>query len=191
VEHDRYALINEATVEYWKTSLHSGSTDPTDSDKKIALEVFSRHDPKNTGYMQVFETEGMLKALNLQPSVISNIIKIADSDQDNQISFDEFYRHIWSIGSINTRIVKLPKNQEATLTDKDKAQLVFEMLDIDKSNYIGAVELNMLLSQWGMEYVDAASYINKYVGKKHKISFDEFFVHLQPVWIFAAQFIFG
>jgi len=189
-EHERYALITSEQVLEWKSSLQ-----PTDVDRKVAKEVFDRFDFSKAGFMDAKDIFTLLKLLDLPYVTVGKVLEVADTNGDGKISFNEFYRFIWNLGTIRPRLEQIAKEKIAEevleLTPKARAKLVFDMIDIDGNKYVGLAELDMLLSQWGMPHNEAHAYLDTYLGGKSKVNFEAFYTQLRPLWEFAASQIFN
>lgn len=191
-EHERYALITQKQVNEWQTSLSSSANAAEEHDKQTARSVFDKLLEPNETAVRASDIYKLVQQLALPSMTTQKIMSLADANQDGSISFDEFYRYIWTIGSVHTRIQKSADNKRGpvALSARDKARVVFEMLDIDDSGYISLAELELLLTQWGIPYNESKLCLDKYAGTDHKVDFDEFHAKLKPVWDFAATFVY-
>jgi Ca2+-binding EF-hand superfamily protein len=190
-EHERYALITQQQLNLWRNELKA--SDDEDEDRKAAKAVYDKLHTGTEQGMRVGEIQQMLKSLAIPSLTVKQVLELADVSGDGSLSFNEFYRYIWNIGSVQSRIQKASEKQRGAIvvTDKDKAKLVFEMLDLDNSGYVGLAELDMLLTQWGMPYTESTAFVHKYAGNDKKVSFNEFYTNLRPIWDFAATYVYN
>eukprot|EP00026_Physarum_polycephalum_P006891 Phypoly_transcript_06944.p1 GENE.Phypoly_transcript_06944~~Phypoly_transcript_06944.p1 ORF type:complete len:161 (+),score=22.50 Phypoly_transcript_06944:801-1283(+) len=159
-------------------------------DRQAAKILFDKlHDPSSQT-VRASEIYSILKQLGIPNITVKKVLQVCDDNKDGEISFDEFYRHVWNVGQVQSRLHKV-QHRAVDLTPEDKAKLIFEMLDIDDSGSITLTELEMLLTQWGMPHNEALSYISGYGGANNKIEFQEFYQDMRPVWDFAATFVFN
>eukprot|EP01111_Echinosteliopsis_oligospora_P010327 TRINITY_DN3188_c0_g1_i2.p1 TRINITY_DN3188_c0_g1~~TRINITY_DN3188_c0_g1_i2.p1 ORF type:complete len:514 (-),score=77.12 TRINITY_DN3188_c0_g1_i2:31-1536(-) len=182
-EHERYALLTEDSIQAWKEQLAQSSAG--NPDEKMAKEVFDSYDRDGTGKLGVNELQDMLKTLG-DKRTVTKLLEMADVDNNGTISFEEFYRFIWNAG--NHHLPKRSASAQPT-SERDQAKVVFDMLDSDKSGFVDVVELEMLLTQWGMPEGEADAYMATQVDKK-QISFESFYKNLKPLWSFAVGQVF-
>ena len=72
-------------------------------------------------------------------------------------------------------IINLRKESE-----RDKAEYVFKLLDFNRDNYLGHIELGELLTEWGLSKNEVKDYFTL-LGSE-QVNFDLFFHKMSPVW---------
>jgi len=188
-EHERYALVSPKQLLDWREDMMKASDDDFNFDKKAAKSVYDSFHAEGRE-MTASDIYKMLQRLQIPSVSVKGILAIADRNESGTLSFSEFYRYVWSLGTVHDRILKLKNDHRLPIemTHKDKARLVFDMIDLDDSGYIGLSELELLLSQWGMPYLETSDCIQQFARKEgHKLDFEEFYLHMRPVWDFAAN----
>lgn len=65
-------------------------------------------------------------------------------------------------------------------SERDKAEYVFKLLDFNKDNYLGHIELGELLTEWGLSKNEVKDYF-KLLGSE-QVNFELFFHKMSPVW---------
>jgi len=183
-EHERYALVSSETVTAWKEKLADQSG--MNADQKAAQDVFDMYDTNKSGKLGVTEVEQIVRAMGVHDHTTVKIMAIADITGDEALSFDEFYRLVWNVGNVKSRLQKKPKTTRPP-SDIEQARIVFDMLDVDGSKIIEVGELQMLLTQWGMPEDEASAYLYE---EKKAIDFENFYKNLKPVWQFAITEVF-
>jgi Ca2+-binding EF-hand superfamily protein len=176
-ESTRYTIVDPE--EHMKfTGIADMSKLTAAQNKKAAKAVFDKIDQDQNGYIDLDEVVELTKNWNITPSVLSYLLSIMKK-HDNKLYFDKFYRHIWHISSINKPI----KPPSLAKTDKAKAKMVFDTIDIDGSGEIDALELAAVLVKWGCPDSEVSSYLKHFDTNNDGVfDFDEFFLHFQPIW---------
>jgi len=78
--------------------------------------------------------------------------------------------------NVKTKDIECLRNE----SERDKAEYVFKLLDLNKKNFLGHVELAELLSEWGLSKGEVQDYFTL-LGTK-KVNFDLFFHKMAPIW---------
>jgi len=186
VEHERYALLSADTISNWKEQL-SSETD-ADDDRSTAKKVFDQYDKDKTGKLGMNELAEIVRVFDIHGHTAAKLMYGTDINHDGNLDFEEFYRLVWSIGDVRQRLIKKPHEGKPP-SEKERARIVFDMLDLDGSDFIDVTELEMLLSQWGMPEGEAQSYVLKYADGT-RISFETFYNQMKPIWSFAIAEVF-
>ncbi|MEM7119040.1 MAG: EF-hand domain-containing protein [Chloroflexota bacterium] len=185
-ERTRFSLINQDVKALWqqdKVAAANVGNAAQQSDRELARTVFDQLDLDHSGYLDNDEVARILVEWEASPSFVDAFMT-RTAGSDSQLDFDEFYRHVWSIGTIRSRL-ELQTSLDENASTHSKAEAVFNQLDLDQSGFLDVFELQMLLLEWGLPLDEVDAYIAKYDDGDGKISFDEFFSHMKPIWEFG------
>ncbi len=187
-ESARQTLINEQAKELWVNN-YSNSVAGA-SDREVAQSVFDQLDTDGNGWLDNEEAKGILKQWQVPASFAEAFI--SQKSQNEGFSFELFYENVWQIPSIKQRLTSAKIHSEylnkdpKTVSDREKAQMIFSQLDVDHSGFLDFFEIQTLLLEWGLPDLEAKQYLNQYdANGDKKFSFEEFFEHMRPIWLFA------
>ncbi len=151
--------------------------------ERAARTVFDALDENKQGTLTRDDLTPVMISWGLPAAVIASVIERGFGNQ-NRIDFDVFRKHIWSIRGLRARASRQVKLREIH-SERDKAQFVFEQIDLDRDGVIGRSDLTLLLLEWGLPAEEADRYIERAdTNRNGQIDFDEFFRHVRPVWRF-------
>ncbi len=103
----------------------------------------------------------------------------------HSLSFDAFYDQVWSLREIRRHALVVAGAEKAK-SDRDKAEFVFGLLDLDRDGFLVQSDFELLTSEWAMPAPEAARLLEHLeVTKGRKMDFDGFFRRLRPVWRFV------
>ena len=102
-----------------------------------------------------------------------------------QLTFEEFFERIWSLNEIR-RHALVVQGTVAAKSDRDKAEFVFGLLDLDHNGYLEQAEFEALTAEWAMPEPEAKRLLHYLdVVDGGRMDFDRFFRQLRPVWRFV------
>jgi Ca2+-binding EF-hand superfamily protein len=187
-ESARQTLINEQAKELWVSNYSTSGKGA--SDREIAQSVFNQLDTDGNGWLDNEEAKGILKQWQVPDSFAEAFI--SQKSQNQRFSFELFYENVWQIPSVKQRLTsskvdsKYLNKDPKTISDREKAQMIFSQLDVDLSGFLDFFEIQTLLLEWGLPDLEAQQYLNQYdLNGDKKFSFEEFFEHMRPIWLFA------
>ena len=177
-EKARDSGIARDSTELWADERHQADN------RRLAKQFFDGLDTDGDGILSSEEIRPALMNWNLPDSLITTLFRTRL--QSNRIDFDEFLEKIWSIGTLRSNVSRQLETTSA-MSDLDKAKLVFKHIDLDDNGTIEPHELELLLLEWGLPSGESNRYMQQAdLDGDGKLSFDEFFHGMKPVW----QFIF-
>jgi hypothetical protein len=100
------------------------------------------------------------------------------------VTLEQFRENIWSIGAIRQHARRALALEQAT-TDREKAEMVFTLLDLDGDRFLSPKEINWLLSEWGLPSGESRHYLKRAANAEGLIALPAFITHLEPVWRFV------
>lgn len=187
-ESARQTLINEQAKELWVSNYSTSGAGA--SDREIAQEIFNQLDVDSNGWLDIEEAKKILKQWQVPDSFAAAFI--SQKSQNGGFSFELFYENIWQVPSVKQRLTSNKVHSEysnkdpKTISDREKAQMIFTQLDVDLSGFLDFFEIQTLLLEWGLPDLEAQQYLNQYdLNCDKKFSFDEFFEYMRPIWLFA------
>jgi Ca2+-binding EF-hand superfamily protein len=187
-ESARQTLINEQAKELWVSNYSSPAVGA--SDVEIAQSVFNQLDTDGNGWLDREEATGILKQWQVPASFAEAFI--SQKSQGDGFNFELFYENIWQIPSVKQRLTSTEIHNQylnkdpKTISDREKAQMIFSQLDVDRSGFLEFFEIQTLLLEWGLPDLEAQQYLTKYDNNgDKKFSFEEFFEYMRPIWLFA------
>lgn len=187
-EHSRYSLPDLSAKQDWilrRTAAAGGGSAEGMSlgEKAPAKAVFSLLDQNQDGVLDWSEVEGVLiewKASTFYRSAIGRFHGTGQS-----WAFEEFYRRIWRFRPMASP-VSMIFDRGRTYSETKRADLVFDRLDMDRSGYVEAFELRMLLVEWGVPAEEVAGYVQHFDDNRDgRFSREEFRVRFGPIWRFC------
>ena len=187
-ESARQTLIDEDAKELWLSKNVAANADKLD-DKTLAETIFARLDKDNSGNLDKEELRTLWHEWQVPDTFIDDFI--SRNTKLEGFDFAEFYEKIWQIKGVKERLKRDSLKNEClskgkNITNEEKARLIFNQIDIDRSGYIDKFEITTLLLEWGLPSVEVEEYIRAYDNNKDlKFSFEEFFNKMQPIWSFA------
>ncbi len=153
-----------------------------EDDARAAEELFVRLDTDEDGRISAAEVKKLLVDSQLSPAVVERFLEVRIGEG---LDREGFQNSVWPVREVREHAFLL-KALDAAKSDRDKAALVFERLDLDHDGYLGRMELEALLREWSMPPREVDRWLVRTGAKqKEKIGFSEFFEHLRPVWRFV------
>lgn len=187
-ESARQTLIDEDAKELWISNNLAINLDGAD-DQTVAAALFAKLDKDNSGILDKEELRNLWHEWQVPDTFIDDFI--SRNTKLDGFSFVEFYEKIWQIKGVKERLKRDNLKNEhlikgKNITNEEKARLIFDQIDIDRSGYVDKFEITTLLLEWGLPSIEVEEYIRKYDDDKDfKFSFEEFFNKMRPIWSFA------
>ena len=183
-ERVRTQLLDTAAMNAWKGL---GAHATAEESAAAARKAFDRIDKDRSGALDPEEVVPLLGSLNVHPTVRRAIAERLE--ERGSISFDDFVRAIWSLGSKTAPEFSLAQLAAMT-TPTEQARAVFDSIDLDKSGVLERFELAELLIQWGCPDDEVASYIAHVdVDGDGHIDFTEFLYKMEVIWKFGFGYV--
>ncbi|KAH7059785.1 hypothetical protein BKA57DRAFT_498797 [Linnemannia elongata] len=173
---DRYSRIC-ATV----MTANARNTSP----REKAYAVFRAIDVNRDNELSVGEFKDFLIACGISTFEMEDKLMLEGLFKNRKVvtadDFCAWFTKSW-IHSSSISVPRMPS------TPRGQAKLVFDTLDADGSGALDLVELETLLTSWGLPRNEAAGYLKDH-DKDHsgKIEFQEFYDTMGTVWKFAIQ----
>ncbi len=175
-ERARGAAISPEMLALWESN-----ADPAE-EEKICKRYFTILDVDKNGTLEGEEIDNALGAANLPAAVVDTFLR--DRIGSKSISYPAFREHVWAIDAIRRRARRIVATNDAT-SERDRAELVFKQLDIDRNGLLGPAELRVLLLEWGCPESEARRYIRRVDSDGDgMINFDDFYAKMRSVWRF-------
>jgi len=104
---------------------------------------------------------------------------------DTTLGFEDFLDRVWPIQRVRRHALVVAATAAAR-SDRDKAEFVFGLLDLDRDGRLGRPEFEALTSEWGMPEPESDRLL-RHLGLTDggQVDFDQFFRQLRPVWRFV------
>ena len=151
--------------------------------EEYARELFEHLDTDNDGSIQRRELKELLLTWALPEHIIPDLLD-HNFDDENGMDFEVFKKRVWTIGSIRSRSA-VSIGAHHAVSERDKAQFVFDYVDMRQTGYIERFELELLLLEWGLPIEEATEYMDLYdTDKDGRLTFDEFYTAMRPLWRF-------
>lgn len=175
-ERARDAAISPEILALWERH-----ADPAE-DEKNCRRYFGLLDADADGKLDAAELDAALGNTQLPAAVIETFLR--DRIGTERVDFAAFREHIWSMDAVRRRARRISATRDAT-SERDRAELVFKQLDIDRNGLIGPAELRVLLLEWGCPETEARRYLARADSDGDgMIDFDDFYNKMRPVWRF-------
>lgn len=100
---------------------------------------------------------------------------------EGPVTLERFRETIWSVGAIRLHARRTLALERAS-TDRERATLVFTILDLDRDGFLGREEMDWLLGEWGLPPSETAYYLAQAGDAEGRISLAAFIAQLEPVW---------
>lgn len=153
-----------------------------DDDPRLCLALFERLDGDKDGRLSAAEVRSLLVDSQISPAAVERFL---EAKVGEALDREGFQRIVWPVREVREHAFIL-RALDAARSDRDKAALVFERLDLDHDGYLGRLELEALLREWSMPPREVDRWLVRTGAmEKGKIGFSEFFEHLRPVWRFV------
>ena len=155
------------------------------SPREEARLAFDHLDANGSGTLDLREIEPLLVELGVSPRLQDSFRHHHSRRDTTAVDFDAFFSTLWLPSRLQESSTL---KRDATLTDEQKARIVFDFLDIDGSGYVDELEIEILLLEWGVEVHEAQRTIRSISGPEHaRYSFDDFYRQLTPIWRFGYE----
>ncbi|CAF1362966.1 unnamed protein product [Adineta ricciae] len=180
-ERTRDLLVNSSVHKAWineKIRIAKLAKDEELTDRQQAKLVFDQLDYNKNGTLDYDEVCCLLKEWAAAEGLMK---RFSTWSKKGDIHFNIFYNNIWRLGT--TSVTHRKKGDEKQ--GLARAKFVFDNLDHDQSGFIDLPELQKLLIQWGLPDNEVDDYL-AYDDDK-RLSFEEFYQNLQPIWEFAFE----
>ncbi|KAF9316749.1 hypothetical protein BGZ91_005498, partial [Linnemannia elongata] len=173
---DRYSRIC-ATV----MTANARNTSP----REKAYAVFRAIDVNRDNELSVGEFKDFLIACGISTFEMEDKLMLESLFQNRKVvtadDFCAWFTKSW-IHSSSISVPRMPS------TPRGQAKLVFDTLDADGSGALDLVELETLLTSWGLPRNEAAGYLKDHdKDQSGTIEFQEFYDTMGTVWKFAIQ----
>lgn len=142
---------------------------------------FRRLDRRRAGELDRDDLRRALAPWGLSPVAIDGYAE--GLLREGPVDQVRFLAHVWSVGAVRQEACHALAVERAT-TDRDQAELVFRLLDVDRDGALGRAELDVLLGEWGLPSSETAHYLARAGGADGRITLPSFIAHLEPVWRF-------
>jgi CRP-like cAMP-binding protein/Ca2+-binding EF-hand superfamily protein len=159
-----------------------------DQDERVARSYFELVDAGKQGYLDRKSLLGVLAPWGLGAAAISQFTDRLLAA--GPVGFERFLKEVWSIGAVRSRGIQIVVTEQAA-SERDRAELVFRYADADRDGGITVSDLEALLVEWGLPVSEAARYLAH--GDRDgdgRLSFDEFFTGMRPLWRFVYYEVF-
>ncbi len=154
-----------------------------EDDRDAAQAFFSALDRDGDGALSRQELKELLAQTTLPVTVTARFL---DTKLGSAASLDRqgFQATLWPLKEVRER-AWLVKALASAKSDRDKARLVFDRLDVDRDGLLSRLELEALLTEWSLPVKEADRWLRlAQAHDKGALSFDDFMKHLRPVWRF-------
>lgn len=160
-------------------ALWDRAPDPQE-DAKAARRCFELLDTDRDGSLGAADLESAFGSAQMPAAVVATFLRARVGAE--RVNFAQFSQHLWSIDTVRQRARRIAATMDAT-SERDRAELVFRQLDVDRKGQIGPGVLRLLLSEWGLPESEAARYLKRVdTNGDGLIDFDDFFTRMRPVW---------
>lgn len=153
----------------------------TEHDDRAAEAFFDHLDADRDGALSTDDIKRLLVDAAISASVADRFLESrvgATARLDRQ----QFKERLWPVREVRERAF-LVKALAAARSERDKAELVFQRLDVDGDGVLSRVELDALLREWSMPPKEVDRWLAR-AGAKDHLTFEQFRTHLRPVWRF-------
>lgn len=188
-ESSRYSLIDEEAKALWQSNQISDANVPVNgeqADRELAQTIFNKLDKNSSGELDQSEVADILFDWKAPPRLVQAFVKRIGTN--GKIDFSTFYKSVWKLGSVRSRL-KQDSITDQKISAREQAKQVFNRLDLDQSGKINYFELQMLLIEWGLPYNEVDAYMAKFDDGDQKLSFEEFFTRMKPIWKYGFEFV--
>lgn len=150
-------------------------------ERQAAQECFASLEGGKDGRVAPDAVARLLTASGLPRSAVQQFTAKRGSEP---MVFDEFMRTVWPIREVRD-VASARRALPSARSARDKAELVFERLDMDGDGRLGRTELDLLLRGWSLPPREVDRWLERTgVAEQGSIDFASFFKHLTPVWKF-------
>jgi len=160
------------------------------SDEDLAEIVFRRLDENGDGKLQHDELRKLAVTLGYPASDVERLMKKWDTDGSGDISFKEFYNHVWNYGKWRNKIHaanQITFVPEREVSREEKARIVYNTL-ADEENAEGLTKELMadLLMSWALPMWEVREYMARFdTNGDGMIDLDEFTEHFAPFYEYS------
>lgn len=139
---------------------------------------------RDSGSARVVTASAARKALSEWGIPRDAVSALEELPAERPISAETFFRAMQS----SVGLFQAPGLAATARSDRERADAVFDLLDLDESGYIEMGELKVLLVSWGVTIREAESTIRALTKSGNGvIDREEFFKHFVPVWRYAWE----
>jgi CRP-like cAMP-binding protein/Ca2+-binding EF-hand superfamily protein len=150
-------------------------------DRQAAQECFASLEGGADGAVANVALERLLTASGIPRSAVQQFTAKRGGEP---MPFDQFMRTVWSIREVR-EAASAQRALPAARSARDKAELVFQRLDMDGDGRLGRGELEVLLRGWSLPAREVDRWLERTgLAQEGSIDFAAFFKHLTPVWKF-------
>lgn len=184
-EYGRSTIIDPEAKALWMANrlCEAGVKDPgsvNQCDEAYVRKIFDRLDTDRDGVLSSEEIKSILADWEMPVDSVRAFLR--QYCADGRIDFNTCYKKLWRIESIQNRLTK-PLQPGKTYSEREQADFVFDQIDIDRSGYLEAFEIRMLLIEWGLPEKEVAGYVRLFdINHDNRFSRDEFCQHFRAIW---------
>ena len=153
-----------------------------EEDERLARQFFQSLASNGDKHLTSADISRGLLGLRIPKDAVEHFV--SRQVQNEPLDFTQFRDKVWSVRDIRRRAV-ISVAARGAKSERDKAQVVFQQIDLDKDGRLAKFELKPLLTEWGLPESEVQRYLNRFdADHDGAISFDEFFHGMKRVWQF-------
>lgn len=184
-EYGRSTVIDPDAKALWMTNRlgdagvkEAASVDPCE--EAYVRKIFDQLDTDHDGILSHEEIKSILADWEMPLDSVQAFLR--QYCADGRIDFNTCYKKLWRIESIQERLTK-PLQPGKSYSEREQADFVFDQIDIDRSGYLEAFEIRMLLIEWGLPEKEVTGYARLFdINQDNRFSRDEFYQHFRAIW---------
>ncbi|MBM4264092.1 MAG: hypothetical protein FJ145_22055 [Deltaproteobacteria bacterium] len=184
-EYGRATVIDPGAKSLWmsKRLYAAGVADPTRVDpceETYVRKIFDQLDTDHDGVLSGEEIKSILADWDMPIDSVQAFLR--QYCDNGRIDFNTCYKKLWRIESIQDRLTQ-PLQPGKKYSEREQADFVFDQVDIDRSGYLEAFEIRMLLIEWGLPEKEVTGYVRLFdINHDNRFSRDEFYQHFRAIW---------